>query len=67
MSDRSYRPKYKDDAKTHKNFNKRKHDTREGLDSLDSISQSNIIRRMIYGDKEYRKYTEEKWGIDFLG
>ena len=34
---------------------------------LDNEAQSHLIRRMMFADKEYRKYLDEKWGLDLLG
>ena len=67
--DRSYRPLVSDNTQTiAKSYNmKKKADTNSKYDYGDSRGQSMQIRRIIYGDKEYRHYLDEKWGLDLLG
>ena len=34
---------------------------------FDSKAEGDKIRRIIYGDKEYRRYLDKEWGLDVLG
>ena len=34
---------------------------------FDSKVEGNRIRRIMYGDKEFRRYMDEVWGLDLLG
>ena len=34
---------------------------------FDSKVEGDKIRRILYGDKEFRRYMDEVWGLDVLG
>ena len=37
------------------------------MDMFDSKVEGDRIRRIMYADKEFIRYTDEVWGLDFLG
>ena len=65
--DRTYRPKFGTDAKKLSSKKRKNLGGDENSISFDHIKQGNQIRRLLYGDKEYVRYFDEKWGLDFLG
>ena len=60
--DRSYRPRFNEEAEEMKKLQKNK-----DIEQFDSKKQGDIIRRKIYGDREYLRYLDEEWGLDVLG
>ena len=36
-------------------------------EQFDNKKQGDIIRRKIYGDREYVRYLDKEWGLDVLG
>ena len=65
--DRSYRHKFYEDSRK---FSKEKMKRLASNDELlygDNKVQGDIIRKIMFADKDYRQYMDEKWGIDLLG
>ena len=66
--DRTYRPTFNTDARKFSKAKLKKLDGSATFDSFfDSKGQGNRIRRIMYADKEFVRYTDEVWGLDFLG
>ena len=58
--DRSYRPQYGLDKEAHTEDKGRKHVETYYLNGR-------RMRELIFGDEEYRRYMDVKWGVDLLG
>ena len=65
--DRSYRHKFYEDVRTFSEEKKKDLAGNDDLFSYENKAQGNIIRKIMYGDKAYRQYMDERWGIDLLG
>ena len=65
--DRSYRHKFYEDVRTFSDEKKKKLAGNDKIFAYDNKAQGDIIRKEIFADKEYRRYMDEKWGIDLLG
>ena len=64
--DRSFRPRFAEDAVK---FSKKK---QKALNSnsthfFDNKTENLAIRRLLWGDKDFRRYFDENWGLDLLG
>ena len=65
--DRSYRPLFGHEAQKFSSKNQNKLKGTSKLDMFDSKVEGDKIRRILYGDKEFRRYMDEVWGLDVLG
>ena len=65
--DRTYRPKFYDDARKFSEEKQKELAGNKQLFSFDNKVQGEIIRKIMYADKEYRNHMDQKWGIDLLG
>ena len=59
---RGYRPTYEGEHLVTSKFSRQKQKKVRDL-----FTECRRIRRIIYGDKEYRHYLDENFGIDLLG
>ena len=65
--DRSYRPRFGSDVKDFADEKKKQLSGNAALEQFENKKQGDIIRRKIYGDREYVRYMDEVWGLDILG
>ena len=65
--DRSYRPSFGSDAQSFANKKQKNLSGSAKLDMFDSKAEGDRIRRILYGDKKWRQYMDEVWGLDVLG
>ena len=65
--DRSYRPRFGSDSKDFAADKKKQLQGNAANEQFDNQKQGDIIRRKIYGDREYVRWMDEVWGLDILG
>ena len=70
--DRSYRPQFGGDVKRLGLDKKKKLDGvikpyEKGVTHFEGIKAGVNIRRIMFGDREFIRYMDERWGLDILG